>query len=94
MRLAASEIIDDIDELSASPADFVSLDPSIEGPGLGVDRAASLAVRRARQAQAASAPEGAALELPVTTTPMPAKAVAALRAPSSPLRVFDQAADA
>jgi cell division septum initiation protein DivIVA len=93
VRLAASEIIDDIEELSASPADFVSLDPSIEGSGLGVDRAASLAVRRARQVQAASAPEGAALELPVATAPMPAKAVAASSA-SATKQVFDQAAEA
>lgn len=103
VRLAAGEIIDDIEELSASPADFVSLDPSIEGPGLGVDRAASLAVRRARQAQAASVPEATALGLPVAPTAVAVPAVQAVPAAGNSAakgaagaggkRVFDHAAD-
>jgi cell division septum initiation protein DivIVA len=103
VRIAASEIIGDIDELTASPADFVSLDPAIEGPGLGVDRAASLAVRRARQTQAATVAEPIALELPATTaTPAtsssaaPAvKAVTATTSKAGSKRpVFDQMAEA
>ncbi len=63
VRLAAAEIIDGIEELSASPSDFVSLDPAIEGPG--IDRAAAVNVRRARVAHAAEGVDARTRELPV-----------------------------
>ena len=91
VRLAAAEIIDDIEELSASPADFVSLDPDIEGPGLGVDRAASLAVRRARHVQTTAVPEAVALELPVAAV---AAAPSGGSAKETSVRVFDHAVEA
>ena len=56
VRLAASEVIDGIEEISASPSDMVSLDPAIEGPG--VDRGAALNVRRVRQAAVVEAVDG------------------------------------
>ena len=95
VRLAAAEIIDDIEELSASPADFVSLDPAIEGPGLGVDRAASLAVRRARQAQSSAGPEAIALELPVAAVgAAPSGGSTSSSGKETSVRVFDHAVEA
>jgi cell division septum initiation protein DivIVA len=77
VRLAAAEIVGGIQELSASPADFVSLDPSIEGPG--VDRGAALAVRRVRQTHVTDA-EVVGRELPAAG---PAKAT----------RIYDEEED-
>jgi hypothetical protein len=56
VRLVASEVIEGIDELSASPSDMVSLDPAIEGPG--ADRGAALTVRRGRQAAVVESADG------------------------------------
>ena len=48
VRVATTGLIDHLSELSTAPADFVSLDPEIEGPGLVMDKGASLSVRRGR----------------------------------------------
>ena len=51
VRLASIELIDGLEEISVAPADFVSLDPDIDG--LVMDRGAALAVRRGGSSSAA-----------------------------------------
>ncbi len=50
VRLTASGLTGNLQEIVTTPASFVSLDPSIEGPGDVVEEAASVTVTRERRA--------------------------------------------
>ena len=82
VRLTASGLTGNLQEIVTAPASFVSLDPSIEGPGDVVEDGASVAVTRERRATkprrtrptsaAASAGEesdGASPAEPIAATP-------------------------
>jgi cell division septum initiation protein DivIVA len=62
VRLTASGLVGDLQDISTAPASFVSLDPSIEGPGDVLDEGASVAVSRERR----SARARRAARLPAT----------------------------
>jgi cell division septum initiation protein DivIVA len=49
VRLTASGLVGDLQDISTAPASFVSLDASIEGPGDVLDEGASVAVSRERR---------------------------------------------
>jgi len=55
VRVATTGLIDHLAEVSTAPADFVSLDPTIEGPGLVMEKGAAVAVRRGRAPASAHA---------------------------------------
>jgi hypothetical protein len=88
VRLASIELIDGLEEITVAPADFVSLDPDLDG--LVMDRGAALAVRRG-----GSTPAHDRTEPYVTETLVPelvAVARSSQTVAASPSRPFDDAA--
>ena len=88
VRLASIELIDGLEEITVAPADFVSLDPDVDG--LVMDRGAALAVRRGGSSPAPDRPE------PYVTETLVPELVAVARTPqpvaASASRPFDDAA--
>jgi cell division septum initiation protein DivIVA len=62
VRLTASGLVGELQDISASPASFVSLDPSIEGPGDAQQEGVSLSVTRERRSSRARRSKAATLE--------------------------------
>ncbi len=60
VRLTASGLVGDLQDIATAPSSFVSLDPAIEGPGDVVDDGASVAVTRERRSSRARRPRAAA----------------------------------
>ena len=86
VRMTAAGLIGNLDEITTAPTSFVSLDPSIEGPGDVLEEAASVAVTRERRAvkprrpRAGAAAPGDDAAGPAATpalTPVPAARAAA-----------------
>ena len=88
VRLASIELIDGLEEISVAPADFVSLDPDIDG--LVMDRGAALAVRRGGSSSVPDRTE------PYVTETLVPELVSVARAPqpmaAAANRPFDDAA--
>jgi cell division septum initiation protein DivIVA len=69
VRLTASGLVGDLQDIATAPSSFVSLDPAIEGPGDVVEDGVSMAVTRERRSAGSRRTRTAAVETAAAEAP-------------------------